>query len=185
MNRIKELREERGLSTYQLAALVGTTQPTIHRLETGKRKLTVDWMTKIAGALGVERADLIAPTILDQNGDDVRPHETNDPLLQEAIHNSPRQLWKVIRPTLDYLGIKTGNVRVIDTTVKEIEALQTGDVVVIQVFDARDLTGPRTLLRQFVAPGLFITNSSKGNPPPLDAKRIDVSVLGVMLPQVH
>lgn len=185
MNRIKELRNEKGLSTYQLAALVGTTQPTIHRLETGKRKLTVDWMRRIAEALGVEASDLIAPTVLEQNGDDIRLHDPKDPLLIEAISNSSRQFWQVLRPSLDYIGMRKNDVRVVDASQTQIEALQTGDVVVIQVFDIRNMSEPRTLLRQFVAPSLFITNSSKGNPAPLDAKRIDVKVIGVVLPQTN
>lgn len=185
LNRIKELRDEKGLSTYELAALVGTTQPTIHRLETGKRKLTVDWMRRIAEALGVEPSDLIAPTVLDQSGDDIKPHEPKDPLLIEAISNSSRQFWRVLRSSLDYVGLKKGDVRVADASHTSINSLQTGDIVIVQVFDVRNMSEPRTLLRQFVAPSLFITNSSKGNPAPIDAKRIDVKVLGVLLPQMH
>lgn len=185
MNRIRELRTERRLSTYDLANLVGTTQPTIHRLETGKRKLTVDWMRRIADALGVAPEDLIAPTLLPRAGDDVSRHTPDDALLRHAISGSNRELWRVNEPVLDYVGIKPGEVHVADTERRKISDLRTGDLVVIQVFDVRDMSKARTLLRQFVAPSLFITNSSKSNERPIDAKRTDVTILGVLLPQIH
>lgn len=185
MNRIRAIRSERKLSTYQLAEMVGTTQSTIHRLETGKRKLTVDWMRRIAQALGVQPEDLIAPTIVQQAVDDVIPHKPDDAVLRHALEGSNRQLWKVQGPALDYLNIKPGDMVVADTTRHKLSDLQNGDMCVIQVYDVRDMRQPRTLLRQYIAPSLFITNSSKINDKPIDAKRIDVTILGVILPQLH
>ena len=51
-NRLKELREARGLSLVALAALVGTTGQEISHLELGKRNLTVNWLKRLALALG-------------------------------------------------------------------------------------------------------------------------------------
>ena len=59
-NNIRELREERGFSAKKLADRVGTTQATISRLEQGKRKLTVEWMRKIAKVLDCAPTDLIS-----------------------------------------------------------------------------------------------------------------------------
>lgn len=50
-NRLKELREARGLSLAALAALVGTSNQQISHLELGKRQLTVEWLERIALAL--------------------------------------------------------------------------------------------------------------------------------------
>lgn len=59
-NRIKELREERGLSTYELAEMVGTSQPQIFRLENKDvRQIKQGWLDKIAAALGVSTAEVI------------------------------------------------------------------------------------------------------------------------------
>lgn len=63
-NRIKEIRESRGLTLQQLADAAGTTNQQIHHLESGKRKLTQDWMRRLADALQVESHDLIAETRL-------------------------------------------------------------------------------------------------------------------------
>lgn len=185
MNRIRELREQKGWSTYKLAELVGTTQSTIHRLEAGRRKLTVEWMRRIADALGVQPADLIAPTIVESTDDDVTEYVPDDTILRHALQGSDRQLWKVNRYALDYLNINPGDIIVVDTSRRKLSDLQSGDMCVIQVYDVRDMTHPRTLLRQHIAPSLFTTNSSKRNETPIDAKRVDVHILGVILPRLH
>lgn len=65
-NRIRQLREARGLTLAELAALLPnpatgaqTDVSTISKLELSKRSLTAEWMHRIAGALGVEPAALI------------------------------------------------------------------------------------------------------------------------------
>jgi phage repressor protein C with HTH and peptisase S24 domain len=66
-NRIKEWRTRFGLSYAALAQLVGTTAPQIQKLERGERRLTVDWMLRIAAALSslgqgeVHPKDLLPP----------------------------------------------------------------------------------------------------------------------------
>lgn len=63
MNRIKALREKRGLTQSQLAELAGTSQPQIKRLENGERELTVEWATRLAGHLGTTPVSLLFPDI--------------------------------------------------------------------------------------------------------------------------
>lgn len=58
-NRIRELREQSGLSVEALAQLVGTSQPQMSRLETGARALDLAWVEKISRALNVSPKDLI------------------------------------------------------------------------------------------------------------------------------
>ena len=58
-NRILELRKEKGLTLADLAAQTGSTPQQIGRLEKGERRLTTDWIEKIAHALGVPEEDLI------------------------------------------------------------------------------------------------------------------------------
>ncbi|WP_347304198.1 helix-turn-helix transcriptional regulator [Croceibacterium sp. TMG7-5b_MA50] len=56
INRIRDIRQEKGLTLAQVAAACDppTTAQTIGRLETGMRKLSLDWMNTIAAALKVE-----------------------------------------------------------------------------------------------------------------------------------
>jgi transcriptional regulator with XRE-family HTH domain len=42
-----------------LADRVGTSAPQINKLEKGERRMTVDWMTRLAPALGIEPKDLL------------------------------------------------------------------------------------------------------------------------------
>lgn len=58
-NRIQEIRKNQGLSGAQLAELIGTSQQQIQRLENGERKLSLDWMERIAKALKCEIRDLL------------------------------------------------------------------------------------------------------------------------------
>lgn len=58
-NRIKELREERNLSQYELAERANTTAQQIGRLEKGTRKLTVEWLTRLSKALIVDPEDIL------------------------------------------------------------------------------------------------------------------------------
>jgi DNA-binding XRE family transcriptional regulator len=64
-NRIRDLRRARGLTLEQLAEAVGTSYQQVMRLEKGERRLTVDWMVRIAPALGVAPADLMPADMLD------------------------------------------------------------------------------------------------------------------------
>lgn len=58
-NRIRQIRQQQGLSMQKLADQVGTSKSQIDKLERGQRRLTVDWMMRISKALGVEIASLL------------------------------------------------------------------------------------------------------------------------------
>jgi transcriptional regulator with XRE-family HTH domain len=60
---IKRLRKERGWSKEQLAVrcVPKTVQQQIDKLETGERRLTLDWVERIARAFGMEPLDLMMP----------------------------------------------------------------------------------------------------------------------------
>lgn len=59
-NRIRELREAKGLSQYELGQLAGTGNQQISRLEMGKRSLTTEWMRRLSAALGCKPWELLA-----------------------------------------------------------------------------------------------------------------------------
>ncbi|QGW66685.1 helix-turn-helix domain-containing protein [Lysobacter soli] len=50
-NRIRALREAQGLTLEALAELSGTTNQQISHLESGRRRLTVDWLCRLGEAL--------------------------------------------------------------------------------------------------------------------------------------
>lgn len=61
ISRIREVRKAKGMTLQQVADKCDppTTAQTIGRLETGMRTLSVDWLNRIAGALGVDSAELV------------------------------------------------------------------------------------------------------------------------------
>ncbi len=59
--RLRALRADRGLSQEEVAARAGMAASTLSRLESGTRRLALDHLAPLAGALGVEIGDLLAP----------------------------------------------------------------------------------------------------------------------------
>ena len=59
MNRVREWRQRKGLSIEELARRSRTTASQISKLERGERRLTLDWMTRLAKGLGCRREDLL------------------------------------------------------------------------------------------------------------------------------
>jgi len=62
ITRIREVRRARGLTLDDVARRCSppTTAQTIGRLEMGTRTVSVGWLNRIAGALGVDAQDLVA-----------------------------------------------------------------------------------------------------------------------------
>lgn len=58
-NRLRHWRTFRGLTLEQLAAAAQTSHQQILRLERGERRLTLDWMVRLAPPLGIEPRDLL------------------------------------------------------------------------------------------------------------------------------
>lgn len=58
MNKIAEIRKQRGLSQVDLAEIVGVEQPHISRLERGSEAVTLRLLLQVAEALRVDLAEL-------------------------------------------------------------------------------------------------------------------------------
>jgi phage repressor protein C with HTH and peptisase S24 domain len=59
MSALREMRQRRGLSMEALAQLAGTTASQINKLEKRQRRLTDEWLLKLAEALQCNPEDLI------------------------------------------------------------------------------------------------------------------------------
>ena len=59
MNRIRDIRQAKGLTLAELAKLVGITVPHLSRMERSERPLTDVWMQRIGSALSVEPRTLM------------------------------------------------------------------------------------------------------------------------------
>ncbi|MBP2228019.1 phage repressor protein C with HTH and peptisase S24 domain [Azospirillum agricola] len=82
MSTMRELRQAAGLSQEKLAELAGTSQPQINKLETGQRKMTVDWAVKLAQPLGVEPTVLLGLDPAPPAAAPARPRTAPPPLLR-------------------------------------------------------------------------------------------------------
>lgn len=56
--RLRAARERAGLSTRDVAARLGISQPYYTRVETGGRKPSLDWLHEAARAIGCDPAEL-------------------------------------------------------------------------------------------------------------------------------
>lgn len=59
MRTLREFRQAAGLSQERLAELIGSSQPTIQKLETGRMRLTVDYAARLGPALGIHPDELL------------------------------------------------------------------------------------------------------------------------------
>jgi transcriptional regulator with XRE-family HTH domain len=67
-NRLRELRTAHQLTLEQVAERAGTSVQQISRLELGERRLTDEWMRRLATALGVHPFELLVPDTKDRHG---------------------------------------------------------------------------------------------------------------------
>jgi transcriptional regulator with XRE-family HTH domain len=64
IDNINRIRSERGMTQADLAAVVGTKQPSVSKILRGEEEMTLSRAEKWAEALGVELAELVSPNIL-------------------------------------------------------------------------------------------------------------------------
>ena len=83
---MKTLREAADLSQDRLAELVGTSQAQIQRLETGKRRITVQWAQRLAPHLGCKPVELLP---LDQSNENLPKEPDINVSVTETPYREP------------------------------------------------------------------------------------------------
>ena len=106
MNRVREWRHRRRLSIAELARRSRTTASQISKLERGERRLTVDWMTRLARALGCRREDL-----LPSEGEATARSDRALPLDRELL----RRMARVLARHLEKEGLELSPPRFLET----------------------------------------------------------------------
>ncbi len=108
MNRIREWRRRRGLSVEELARRSRTTPSQISKLERGERRLTLDWMTRLAKALACRREDLFP------SDQDARAHaDSGLPLDRELLRRMGRALTRHLKEE----GLELSSPRFLETAI--------------------------------------------------------------------
>lgn len=96
-NRIRELRMAAGLSQQAVADRVGVAKMTISALETGKMQLTLEYMRRIASALGAATTDLMP---LEDNPEALSLDERR---LIEALRAAPEEQREQLHRVADVI----------------------------------------------------------------------------------
>ncbi len=156
MNRIREIREAAGLTSEELGNMIGTSSSQILRLEKGERRLTVEWMQKIAEALKCTPADLIATAAVAEVKDEVEPVQMD--AVARAIADKGLLVYRVTGRSVIRVGIAPGDVITVDTTQAAIDALKGMEVVVAEIGAEKS-----KVLRQFLPPDMLYQNRSGSN----------------------
>ena len=182
--RLKQLRDERGLSMEKLASMIGREKPLIYKLEKGLTRYNETVLNALAKALEVSPMELLKD---EQDGDDIVP--TMGPL-QDAIPydanlntgalpaiDSQQFVYELKSSVLDQIGLFPGDIIIIDISPDFLDGLSDGDVVVAQSYEGGVAT---TIVRQFVGPCMLVSNSSGTNPPIINIRSQDVGIKGVM-----
>lgn len=187
MNRIRELREAKGLSADQLAEIVDppTSGAQIRRLEVGARKLTEDWMRRIAGALEVNPADLLENAALAELCNEIEavtPKGMTN-ITRALTNHRQMRLYRVLVPNLVDSGLAHGQVFLADESSQAVAQMKTGAIVVLELRPRHSPGVSYLAPRVYVAPDLFTTNRPGNN---LTLKLNDLSiepkVVAVMVP---
>ena len=154
INRIREFRAVRGLSMDKLAALVGTTGAQISRLENGDCRLTVEWMRRLAVALNISPADLIANTTA--LAEDVVPADIG--AFGKAAADAGRgvKFWQVTGASVARAGCAPGEIIAANHTPPVLAEIANGAIVIVEMAGA-------LVLRQWLRPDLLVTNRTGGN----------------------
>ncbi len=58
--KVRQLRESKGMTTREFASVAGISTETLHAVEHGRRQPSIRTLDKIARALGVEARDLFS-----------------------------------------------------------------------------------------------------------------------------
>ena len=59
MNKLREIRKAKKMALKDVAESANTSVQQVQRLERGERRLTVDWVKRLAQAMGVDPAEIV------------------------------------------------------------------------------------------------------------------------------
>ncbi len=185
--RLRQLRTERGLSMEKLAGMIGREKPLIYKLEKGLTRYNETVLNALAKALEVSPMELLA---------DEEDQSSNAPLAGLAEDAVPFDLargtegmpqlgpqefvYEVRTRVLDQISIQPGDRLVISMADGFLDRLQDGDVVLAQVYGDGDEPSAVTILRQFLAPSMLVSNSAAENAKLINTRTEDASIKGVM-----
>lgn len=113
-NRIAEIRKARGLTLQEVATRASTTNQQISHLERGRRKLSYEWMERLASALSCHPLDLVHHPPEAASGCEpvLTPREQELLKLFRSLTDKEQEaLWLAIQPMAGFVRRSSGSPR--------------------------------------------------------------------------
>jgi transcriptional regulator with XRE-family HTH domain len=169
-NQVRQLRASRGWSMDRLAQEIGTTTSTINRIEKGETALINDCLPLLATLFNVTWYEVCGVNSTSAAQDEC-VKATSDQANKLGISAvQGHEFWRAEASTLSAIGIARGDLIIarlpeIEQTHSQKAKLTCGQIVIVSA-DVGPMKG-KLLLRQFISPDLYITNSLTENSPSL------------------
>ncbi|MBL3700173.1 helix-turn-helix domain-containing protein [Leucobacter luti] len=97
--RLRALREQRGMSLSELAALTGVSKSTLSRLETGQRRPTLELLLPLSQVHRVPLDELVGAPPAGDPRIRLRPRLVNGRVVVPLTrHSAERHAWKIVIP---------------------------------------------------------------------------------------
>lgn len=182
--KLREMRRKRGLTQAALGRALGVSGKDVSRMETGELH-TRKHAVKLARFFGAPVAEFLDDGAVEapEHGalrEEALPFAPEPGTFAAQIALNDHQFWRKLQDTaLDQIGYIEGDEVIVDVGAAAMRTIETGDVVIANKYSDDGKTA-ETIVRQFVAPNLLITNSSR-RAEILNIDRDGVSILGVVV----
>jgi len=113
-NRIAEIRKARGLTLQEVATRAATTNQQVSHLERGRRKLSYEWMKRLASAMSCHPLDLLdhPPETESMHEPVLSPRERELLNLFRSLNeNEQDALWLAIQPMVNFMRCSSSSRR--------------------------------------------------------------------------
>lgn len=98
-SRLRRVREQRGLTLTEAAALAGISKSTLSRLETGQRRPSLELLLPLAGTYRVPLDDLVGAPEVGDPRIRLKPRRVNGRTVLPLTRPGGIQAWKIVIPT--------------------------------------------------------------------------------------
>lgn len=125
-DRLRAVRDERGLTLAEVSATTGVSTSTLSRLETGQRRPTLELLLALALAYDVSLSDLVGEPAVGDPRVRLQPREVNGRVVVPLTrHPGSPQVWKLVIAASDttprvrthegheWLYVMTGQLRLV------------------------------------------------------------------------
>jgi transcriptional regulator with XRE-family HTH domain len=201
-SKLKQRRNELGMTVQEVADKAGLSQGYVTKLENkkrGQRGMTIAAAEKLAMALELDDPADVMDLPRKQNSigkphhleEDAEPYEPQaDDLLGDLVKKRKNVVtYRIKTDVLNQIDIKRGDVVFLDVSAEAFERLEPMQAVIAQLLTHIDtpegqtlaMNKTTTIVRQFVPPNLLITNTDGDNAPILNMDVDPVAVRGVIL----